>query len=163
MWSLVLQEVNYTLLFIVDTVVNVEIMIHAFFQMSLKKRNCSLMMPLATTQTWWTMNLQSMKKSGNSSGRAIILTDLQYVDSWKVLHAVEYLKYLQLIGQQFSTWMFVYRQISVISADGENARCRSVKRHACSQRKHADMQEKKPQEMEKLIQAETTETGRVSV
>lgn len=55
------------------------------------------------------------------------------------------------------------RQISVISADGENARCRSVKRHACSQRKHADMQEKKPQQMEKLIQAETTETGRVSV
>lgn len=54
-----------------------------------------------------------------------------------------------------------YRQISVISADGDNARCRSVKRHACSQRKHADMQEKK--QMEKLIQGETTETGRVSV
>ncbi|XP_011616814.2 canalicular multispecific organic anion transporter 2 isoform X2 [Takifugu rubripes] len=53
------------------------------------------------------------------------------------------------------------RQISVISADGENARCRSVKRHACSQRKHAGMQEKKPQQTEKLIQAETTETGRV--
>lgn len=56
-----------------------------------------------------------------------------------------------------------YRQISVISVDGENARCRPVKRHGCNQRKHTDMQEKKPQEMEKLIQAETTETGRVSL
>lgn len=56
-----------------------------------------------------------------------------------------------------------YRQISVISAEGENVRNRSVKRHACSQRKHADMQDKKPQEMEKLIQAEATETGRVSL
>lgn len=55
------------------------------------------------------------------------------------------------------------RQISVISADGENVRSRSVRRHACSQRKHADMQDKKPQEMEKLIQAEATETGRVSI
>lgn len=49
----------------------------------------------------------------------------------------------------------------MISADGENVRCRSVKRHSCSQRKHGDGQEKKPQEMEKLIQAEATETGRV--
>lgn len=57
----------------------------------------------------------------------------------------------------------LYRQISVISADGENARCRSVRRHGCSQRKHSESQEKKkPHEREKLIQAETTETGRVS-
>lgn len=54
-----------------------------------------------------------------------------------------------------------YRQISVISADGENVRCRSVKRQACGQRKHGDGQEKNPQEMKKLIQAEATETGRV--
>ncbi|XP_067433255.1 ATP-binding cassette sub-family C member 3 isoform X2 [Thunnus thynnus] len=54
------------------------------------------------------------------------------------------------------------RQISIISADGENPRSRSVRRHGCSQRKHAEPQEKKkPQEVEKLIQAETTETGRV--
>ncbi|XP_031698824.1 canalicular multispecific organic anion transporter 2 isoform X1 [Anarrhichthys ocellatus] len=54
------------------------------------------------------------------------------------------------------------RQISIISVDGENAKSRSVRRHACSQRKHSDQQEKKkPQEMQKLIQAETTETGRV--
>ncbi|XP_022599128.1 canalicular multispecific organic anion transporter 2 isoform X2 [Seriola dumerili] len=54
------------------------------------------------------------------------------------------------------------RQISIISADGENARCRSVRRHGCSQRKHSEAQEKKkPREVEKLIQTETTETGRV--
>ncbi|XP_029311725.1 canalicular multispecific organic anion transporter 2 isoform X2 [Cottoperca gobio] len=54
------------------------------------------------------------------------------------------------------------RQISIISADGENPRSRSVRRHGCSQRKHSDQQEKKkPNEMQKLIQAETTETGRV--
>uniref|UniRef100_A0A3B4UB65 ATP binding cassette subfamily C member 3 n=1 Tax=Seriola dumerili TaxID=41447 RepID=A0A3B4UB65_SERDU len=50
----------------------------------------------------------------------------------------------------------------IISADGENARCRSVRRHGCSQRKHSEAQEKKkPREVEKLIQTETTETGRV--
>ncbi|KAM3591495.1 uncharacterized protein V6R79_002723 [Siganus canaliculatus] len=54
------------------------------------------------------------------------------------------------------------RQISVISSDGENPRSRSVRRHGCSQRKHSDSQEKKkPHETQKLIQAETTETGRV--
>uniref|UniRef100_A0A3Q3RKQ0 ATP-binding cassette, sub-family C (CFTR/MRP), member 3 n=1 Tax=Mastacembelus armatus TaxID=205130 RepID=A0A3Q3RKQ0_9TELE len=54
------------------------------------------------------------------------------------------------------------RQISIISADGENPKSRSVRRHGCSQRKHSEPQEKKkPHEMEKLIQAETAETGRV--
>uniref|UniRef100_A0A8C4I3Q8 ATP-binding cassette, sub-family C (CFTR/MRP), member 3 n=1 Tax=Dicentrarchus labrax TaxID=13489 RepID=A0A8C4I3Q8_DICLA len=53
-------------------------------------------------------------------------------------------------------------QISIISADGENPRARSVRRHGCSQRKHSEQPEKKkPQETEKLIQAETAETGRV--
>ncbi|KAM6963812.1 ATP-binding cassette sub-family C member 3 isoform 2-T2 [Tautogolabrus adspersus] len=54
------------------------------------------------------------------------------------------------------------RQISVISADGENPRCRSVRRQPCSQRKQCELQEKKkPHDGEKLIQAETSETGRV--
>ncbi|TMS22599.1 Canalicular multispecific organic anion transporter 2 [Larimichthys crocea] len=54
------------------------------------------------------------------------------------------------------------RQISIISADGETLRSRSVKRHGCSQRKHSEPQEKKkPLDKEKLIQAETTETGKV--
>uniref|UniRef100_UPI0037E7E5A5 ATP-binding cassette sub-family C member 3 n=1 Tax=Semicossyphus pulcher TaxID=241346 RepID=UPI0037E7E5A5 len=53
------------------------------------------------------------------------------------------------------------RQISVISADGENPRCRSVRRQGCSQRKHGEQEKKKSHEGEKLIQAETTETGRV--
>uniref|UniRef100_A0A8D0D9D9 ABC-type glutathione-S-conjugate transporter n=1 Tax=Sander lucioperca TaxID=283035 RepID=A0A8D0D9D9_SANLU len=53
-------------------------------------------------------------------------------------------------------------QISIISADGENLRSRSVRRHGCSQRKHSEQQEKKkPQDMQKLIQTETMETGRV--
>uniref|UniRef100_A0A3P8UPJ9 ATP binding cassette subfamily C member 3 n=1 Tax=Cynoglossus semilaevis TaxID=244447 RepID=A0A3P8UPJ9_CYNSE len=56
------------------------------------------------------------------------------------------------------------RQISIISADGENPRTRSVRRHNCSPRKHVEPQEKKkPAEMDKLIQAETTETGRVKM
>ncbi|XP_037318939.2 ATP-binding cassette sub-family C member 3 isoform X1 [Pungitius pungitius] len=54
------------------------------------------------------------------------------------------------------------RQISIISADGENPKSRSVRRHNCSQRKHSEQQEKKkPQDMQKLIQSETAETGRV--
>ncbi|XP_062269788.1 ATP-binding cassette sub-family C member 3 isoform X2 [Platichthys flesus] len=54
------------------------------------------------------------------------------------------------------------RQISVISSDGENPRCRSVRRQGCSQRKSPEPQEKKkPLEMEKLIQSETSATGRV--
>uniref|UniRef100_A0A4W6BM49 ATP-binding cassette, sub-family C (CFTR/MRP), member 3 n=1 Tax=Lates calcarifer TaxID=8187 RepID=A0A4W6BM49_LATCA len=49
-------------------------------------------------------------------------------------------------------------------SDGENPRCRSVRRHGCSQRKHSEAQEKKkPHEVEKLIQAETAETGRVKM
>ncbi|XP_032429695.1 canalicular multispecific organic anion transporter 2 isoform X2 [Xiphophorus hellerii] len=52
------------------------------------------------------------------------------------------------------------RQISILSGDSENFRCRSVRRQ--SQKKHQEAQEKKkPQEVQKLIQAETTETGRV--
>ncbi|XP_054455372.1 ATP-binding cassette sub-family C member 3 isoform X1 [Anoplopoma fimbria] len=54
------------------------------------------------------------------------------------------------------------RQISIISADGENPKSRSVRRRGCSQRKHSEQEEKKkPLEMKKLIQAETAETGRV--
>ncbi|XP_034564588.1 canalicular multispecific organic anion transporter 2 isoform X1 [Notolabrus celidotus] len=53
------------------------------------------------------------------------------------------------------------RQISVVSADGENPRCRSVRRQPCNQRKQCELQEKKKNEGEKLIQAETSETGRV--
>lgn len=56
------------------------------------------------------------------------------------------------------------RQISILSADGEGARCRSVRRHGCGQKKLMENQEKKkPQEVDKLIQAETTETGKVKV
>uniref|UniRef100_A0A671VQA5 ATP-binding cassette, sub-family C (CFTR/MRP), member 3 n=1 Tax=Sparus aurata TaxID=8175 RepID=A0A671VQA5_SPAAU len=52
--------------------------------------------------------------------------------------------------------------ISILSADGENPKSRSVRRHGCSQRKHSEQQEKhKPHEKQKLIQAETAETGRV--
>ncbi|KAM9424656.1 LOW QUALITY PROTEIN: ATP-binding cassette sub-family C member 3 [Pholidichthys leucotaenia] len=53
------------------------------------------------------------------------------------------------------------RQISIMSADGENPRCRSVRRHGCSQRRHQEQMEKKPREVERLIQAETAETGKV--
>uniref|UniRef100_A0A3B4FJA6 ATP binding cassette subfamily C member 3 n=1 Tax=Pundamilia nyererei TaxID=303518 RepID=A0A3B4FJA6_9CICH len=50
----------------------------------------------------------------------------------------------------------------IMSSDGENPRSRSVRRHGCSQRKHSESQDKKkPREMEKLIQAETAETGQV--
>ncbi|XP_041744535.1 ATP-binding cassette sub-family C member 3 isoform X1 [Coregonus clupeaformis] len=56
------------------------------------------------------------------------------------------------------------RQISVISGDLENPRSRSVRRRLCSERKHAEPDpEKKLPKVEKLIQAETTETGRVKV
>ncbi|XP_077359163.1 ATP-binding cassette sub-family C member 3 isoform X2 [Festucalex cinctus] len=56
------------------------------------------------------------------------------------------------------------RQISIISADGENPKSRSARRHGCSQRKHPEPQEKKqPHGIGKLIQAETTETGRVKL
>uniref|UniRef100_A0AAQ4NXH5 ATP-binding cassette, sub-family C (CFTR/MRP), member 3 n=1 Tax=Gasterosteus aculeatus aculeatus TaxID=481459 RepID=A0AAQ4NXH5_GASAC len=56
----------------------------------------------------------------------------------------------------------LYRQISIISADGENPKSRSVRRHTGSQRKHSEQQDKKkPHELQKLIQSETAETGRV--
>ncbi|XP_047234005.1 ATP-binding cassette sub-family C member 3 isoform X2 [Girardinichthys multiradiatus] len=54
------------------------------------------------------------------------------------------------------------RQISIRSGDSEIFRYRSVRRHGCSQRRHPEPQEKKkPLEVEKLIQTETAETGRV--
>ncbi|KAM8837861.1 ATP-binding cassette sub-family C member 3 isoform 2-T2 [Spinachia spinachia] len=54
------------------------------------------------------------------------------------------------------------REISIISADAENPKSRSARRHTCSQKKHSEQQDKKkPHEIQKLIQSETTETGRV--
>uniref|UniRef100_A0AAZ3Q244 ATP-binding cassette, sub-family C (CFTR/MRP), member 3 n=1 Tax=Oncorhynchus tshawytscha TaxID=74940 RepID=A0AAZ3Q244_ONCTS len=54
------------------------------------------------------------------------------------------------------------RQISIISGDLENPKSRSVRKRLCSERKHAESDsEKKLPKVEKLIQAETAETGRV--
>ncbi|XP_017579160.1 canalicular multispecific organic anion transporter 2 isoform X1 [Pygocentrus nattereri] len=54
------------------------------------------------------------------------------------------------------------RQMSVMSNDVENPKTKSIRRRRCSERRHGDQQqEKKEAKGEKLIQAETTETGRV--
>uniref|UniRef100_A0A674BJ52 Canalicular multispecific organic anion transporter 2-like n=1 Tax=Salmo trutta TaxID=8032 RepID=A0A674BJ52_SALTR len=54
------------------------------------------------------------------------------------------------------------QQISIISGDLENPKSRSVRKRLCSERKHAESDpEKKLPKVEKLIQAETAETGRV--
>ncbi|XP_010893754.2 canalicular multispecific organic anion transporter 2 isoform X1 [Esox lucius] len=54
------------------------------------------------------------------------------------------------------------RQISIISGDLENPRGRSVRKRLCSERKHVEPDpEKKLPKVEKLILAETAETGRV--
>ncbi|XP_041714664.1 ATP-binding cassette sub-family C member 3 isoform X2 [Coregonus clupeaformis] len=56
------------------------------------------------------------------------------------------------------------RQISIISGDLENPKSRSVRKRLCSERKHAESDpEKKLPKVEKLIQAETAETGRVKI
>ncbi|XP_051770130.1 ATP-binding cassette sub-family C member 3 isoform X4 [Ctenopharyngodon idella] len=55
------------------------------------------------------------------------------------------------------------RQISIMSNDPENPKKMS-RRRRCSERKHSELPvEKKEQKVEKLIQAETTETGRVKL
>ncbi|KAJ8246363.1 hypothetical protein GJAV_G00266900 [Gymnothorax javanicus] len=56
------------------------------------------------------------------------------------------------------------RQISVISNDLENPKKMSIRPRRCSERKHMETpQESKQQEVKKLIQAETAETGRVKL
>ncbi|KAM3860086.1 ATP-binding cassette sub-family C member 3, partial [Diretmus argenteus] len=58
------------------------------------------------------------------------------------------------------------RQISIISAsESDTTRSRSVRKHACSQKRHSDTppEKKKQPGVEKLIQAETAETGRVKM
>ncbi|KAG7491793.1 hypothetical protein MATL_G00007720 [Megalops atlanticus] len=56
------------------------------------------------------------------------------------------------------------RQISVISTDAENPKKMSVRMRRCSERKHVEPQpEKKQPPVDKLIQAETAETGRVKL
>ncbi|XP_062330079.1 ATP-binding cassette sub-family C member 3 isoform X3 [Osmerus eperlanus] len=56
------------------------------------------------------------------------------------------------------------RQISIISSDVENPKTRSVRKRLCSERKHPEpLPEKTAPSKEKLIQAETTETGRVKL
>ncbi|KAK0156266.1 Canalicular multispecific organic anion transporter 2 [Merluccius polli] len=59
------------------------------------------------------------------------------------------------------------RQISIISGDSDNSRTRTVRRHTCSQRKPSEPPPEKKQRptpgTEKLIQAETAETGRVKM
>ncbi|XP_076856191.1 ATP-binding cassette sub-family C member 3 isoform X1 [Brachyhypopomus gauderio] len=54
------------------------------------------------------------------------------------------------------------RQISIMSNDVENPKTKSVRRRRCSERRHGELQqEKKEVKVEKLIQAEAAETGRV--
>ncbi|KAM3842218.1 ATP-binding cassette sub-family C member 3-like, partial [Diretmus argenteus] len=58
------------------------------------------------------------------------------------------------------------RQISIISgSESDTTRSRSVRKHACSQKRHSDTppEKKKQPGVEKLIQAETAETGRVKM
>ncbi|XP_073722695.1 ATP-binding cassette sub-family C member 3 isoform X2 [Misgurnus anguillicaudatus] len=56
------------------------------------------------------------------------------------------------------------RQISIMSNDVENPKNKSIRHRRCSVKKLAEPQvEKKEQKGEKLIQAETTETGRVKL
>ncbi|KAM6951720.1 ATP-binding cassette sub-family C member 3 isoform 1-T1 [Aplochiton taeniatus] len=56
------------------------------------------------------------------------------------------------------------RQISIISSDLENTKTKSVRKRRCSERKHVEpAPEKKLPKVEKLIQAETAETGRVKM
>uniref|UniRef100_A0A7N8XN14 ATP-binding cassette, sub-family C (CFTR/MRP), member 3 n=1 Tax=Mastacembelus armatus TaxID=205130 RepID=A0A7N8XN14_9TELE len=71
--------------------------------------------------------------------------------------------YQELLKQNgaFAEFLRNYALEDIIEEE-ENPKSRSVRRHGCSQRKHSEPQEKKkPHEMEKLIQAETAETGRV--
>uniref|UniRef100_A0A4W5RE99 ABC-type glutathione-S-conjugate transporter n=1 Tax=Hucho hucho TaxID=62062 RepID=A0A4W5RE99_9TELE len=64
--------------------------------------------------------------------------------------------------RNYSLEDIVEDEISIISGDLENPRSKSVRRRLCSERKHAEPDpEKKLPKVEKLIQAETTETGRV--
>uniref|UniRef100_A0AAY4E174 ATP-binding cassette, sub-family C (CFTR/MRP), member 3 n=1 Tax=Denticeps clupeoides TaxID=299321 RepID=A0AAY4E174_9TELE len=56
------------------------------------------------------------------------------------------------------------RQISIMSAEGDNPRAKSVRIRRCSERKPAEpKKEKEESKVDKLIQAETTETGRVKM
>ncbi|MCJ8738368.1 hypothetical protein PDJAM_G00034890 [Pangasius djambal] len=56
------------------------------------------------------------------------------------------------------------RQISIMSNDMENTRTKSVRKRRFSERRHGEPpQEKKESKVEKLIQAETAETGRVKL
>uniref|UniRef100_A0A4W5R9U8 ATP-binding cassette, sub-family C (CFTR/MRP), member 3 n=1 Tax=Hucho hucho TaxID=62062 RepID=A0A4W5R9U8_9TELE len=69
-----------------------------------------------------------------------------------------------LLFEVRSTADFLSHLVSpvIISGDLENPRSKSVRRRLCSERKHAEPDpEKKLPKVEKLIQAETTETGRV--
>ncbi|KAG7325289.1 hypothetical protein KOW79_011605 [Hemibagrus wyckioides] len=56
------------------------------------------------------------------------------------------------------------RQISIMSNDMENTRTKSVRKRRFSEKRHGEPpQEKKESKVEKLIQAETAETGRVKL
>ncbi|KAF7705073.1 hypothetical protein HF521_020359 [Silurus meridionalis] len=56
------------------------------------------------------------------------------------------------------------RQISIMSNDMENQRTKSVRKRRFSEKRHGEpLQEKKESKLEKLIHAETAETGRVKL
>uniref|UniRef100_A0A8B9JVZ3 ATP-binding cassette, sub-family C (CFTR/MRP), member 3 n=1 Tax=Astyanax mexicanus TaxID=7994 RepID=A0A8B9JVZ3_ASTMX len=58
--------------------------------------------------------------------------------------------------------IFFCRQISIMSNDLENPKTKSIRKRRCSERRPGEPpQEKKEPKVEKLIQAETAETGRV--
>ncbi|KAG5262648.1 hypothetical protein AALO_G00277310 [Alosa alosa] len=56
------------------------------------------------------------------------------------------------------------RQISIMSSDGENPKSKSIRKRRCSELKHAEpTAEKTEPKVDKLIQAETAETGKVKM
>ncbi|XP_076154345.1 ATP-binding cassette sub-family C member 3 isoform X1 [Alosa pseudoharengus] len=56
------------------------------------------------------------------------------------------------------------RQISIMSSDGENPKSKSIRKRRCSELKHAEPTvEKTEPKVDKLIQAETAETGKVKM
>ncbi|XP_047673398.1 multidrug resistance-associated protein 1 isoform X3 [Tachysurus fulvidraco] len=55
------------------------------------------------------------------------------------------------------------RQISIMSNDMENPRTKSVRKRRLSEKRHGEPPPEKESKVQKLIQAETTETGRVKI
>uniref|UniRef100_A0A3Q1HRQ0 ATP-binding cassette, sub-family C (CFTR/MRP), member 3 n=1 Tax=Anabas testudineus TaxID=64144 RepID=A0A3Q1HRQ0_ANATE len=105
--------------------------------------------------------LEDIIEEDEATGRDLIEDEQMFPDDALSNH-IDMVDSEPVINEAKRNFIRYWKYLNTVTVYSLTTLSRSVRRHGCSQRKHGEPQEKKkPHEMEKLIQAETAETGRV--